>query len=100
MQEIPAFLAMFSAFCFDYLVRQKIGGVNLNLFMVEQLPVLPPNDVRPANISRSPVTAAAVASWSGGCERAWCGTAPWSSARTMRSACGRISIMHSSIAVI
>ena len=46
-QEVPAFLAMLSTLCFDYTARQKIGGVNLNFFIVEQLPVLPPSDVRP-----------------------------------------------------
>jgi hypothetical protein len=45
--EVPALLAMLSAFCFDYLVRQKVGGVNLNYFLVRQLPVLPPDAVRP-----------------------------------------------------
>ena len=45
--EVPALLAMLSAFCFDYLVRQKVGGVNLNYFIVRQLPVLPPPAVRP-----------------------------------------------------
>jgi hypothetical protein len=45
--EVPALLAMLSAFCFDYVARQKLGGVNLNYFIVRQLPVLPPHDVRP-----------------------------------------------------
>jgi hypothetical protein len=45
--EVPALLAMLSAFCFDYVVRQKLGGVNLNYFIVRQLPVLPPHAVRP-----------------------------------------------------
>ena len=35
-------LALFCSFPFDYCCRQKIGGPNLNLFIVEQLPVLPP----------------------------------------------------------
>ncbi len=30
------------AFIFDYVVRQKIGGVNLSFFLVNQFPVLPP----------------------------------------------------------
>jgi hypothetical protein len=45
--EVPALVAMLSAFCFDYVVRQKVGGVNLNYFIVRQLPVLPPQAVRP-----------------------------------------------------
>ena len=32
---------------FDYLVRQKIGGLNLNFYIVEQLPVLPPDRYTP-----------------------------------------------------
>ena len=30
------------SFVFDYAVRQNIGGVNLNFYLVNQLPVLPP----------------------------------------------------------
>ncbi len=32
-----------SSFVFDYIARQKTGGVNLNLFILKQLPVLPPD---------------------------------------------------------
>ncbi|MFX0061426.1 MAG: Eco57I restriction-modification methylase domain-containing protein [Candidatus Hermodarchaeota archaeon] len=35
-------LANLSSLVFDYIVRQKLGGINLNYFIVEQLPVLPP----------------------------------------------------------
>ncbi|MFX1252230.1 MAG: Eco57I restriction-modification methylase domain-containing protein [Promethearchaeota archaeon] len=35
-------LANLSSLVFDYVVRQKLGGINLNYFIVEQLPVLPP----------------------------------------------------------
>jgi hypothetical protein len=45
--EVTALVAMLSAFCFDYVARQKVGGVNLNYFIVRQLPVLPPPAVRP-----------------------------------------------------
>ncbi len=34
--------ANLSAFAFDYTSRQKIGGITLNFFIAEQLPVLPP----------------------------------------------------------
>ncbi|HBE03128.1 MAG: hypothetical protein A2096_11790 [Spirochaetes bacterium GWF1_41_5] len=37
------FLANVNCFIFDYIVRQKIGGVNLNFYIMEQLPVLPPD---------------------------------------------------------
>jgi hypothetical protein len=32
-----------SSFVFDYIARQKIGGVHVNLFLIKQLPVLPPS---------------------------------------------------------
>jgi len=31
-----------SSFAFDFATRQKIGGVNLNFYLVKQLPLLPP----------------------------------------------------------
>jgi len=34
--------ASMSSFSFDYIARQKIGGTNLNFFIVQQLPVLAP----------------------------------------------------------
>ncbi len=36
-------LANLNAFALDYATRQKIGGVTLNFFIVEQLPLLPPD---------------------------------------------------------
>ena len=36
-------LANFNALVFDYFTRQKIGGITLNFFIVEQLPTLPPD---------------------------------------------------------
>jgi hypothetical protein len=36
-------IANMSSRVFDYFARQKIGGVNLNFFIVSQLPVIPPN---------------------------------------------------------
>lgn len=38
----PLLLANFCTFVFDYITRQKIGGLHLNLFVVKQLAVLPP----------------------------------------------------------
>jgi hypothetical protein len=35
--------ANFNSYVFDFCVRQKIGGVTLNFFIVEQLPTLPPD---------------------------------------------------------
>ncbi|HEY5311104.1 MAG TPA: DNA methyltransferase, partial [Pirellulales bacterium] len=34
-------LANLNSFVFDYVARQKVGGVHLNFFIVEQLPTLP-----------------------------------------------------------
>jgi len=36
-------IANMSSRVFDYVARQKVGGVNLNFFIVSQLPVIPPN---------------------------------------------------------
>lgn len=40
--QTPLLLANLCTFVFDYIVRQKIGGLHLNFFVVKQLPVLPP----------------------------------------------------------
>ena len=37
-----ALLANLNSFVLDYTARQKMGGQTLNFFIVEQLPVLPP----------------------------------------------------------
>jgi hypothetical protein len=31
-----------SSFAFDYIARQKVGGIHMNSFVLKQLPVLPP----------------------------------------------------------
>ncbi len=36
-------LANLNSFVYDFVGRQKVGGVHLNFFIVEQLPVLPPD---------------------------------------------------------
>jgi hypothetical protein len=36
-------LANLNAFVLDYIARQKIGNVNLNFYLVEQFPMLPPD---------------------------------------------------------
>lgn len=38
----PCLLANINTFCFDWLTRQKLAGTNLNVFILKQLPVLPP----------------------------------------------------------
>ncbi len=39
---LTCLLGNLNALVFDYVVRQKIGGANLNFFIVNQCPVLPP----------------------------------------------------------
>ncbi len=34
----------------DYIVRQKVGGTNMNMFYVKQFPVLPPSAYAPADL--------------------------------------------------
>jgi len=36
-------LGNFGSYVYDFLVRQKAGGANLNFFIVEQIPTLPPD---------------------------------------------------------
>ena len=40
--EVLLLAISISSLVFDYVARQKIGGVNLNLFILKQLPILPP----------------------------------------------------------
>jgi hypothetical protein len=47
---ISCLLANFNSLAFDFIARQKIGGNNLNLFVVKQLPVLPPESYTPQDI--------------------------------------------------
>lgn len=42
-RKITGLVANLDSYCFDYATRQKIVGTNLNLFIVEQLPVIPPH---------------------------------------------------------
>jgi hypothetical protein len=44
-------LANLSSLPFDFIVRQKVGGVTLNFFLVKQFPVLPPSAYDSAAIS-------------------------------------------------
>jgi len=53
--KIPAnhaalLLANMASLALDYAARQKIGGTNLNFFIVEQFPVLPPNHYTQADL--------------------------------------------------
>lgn len=41
-KEISCLYAGLDTFAYDFVVRQKVGGMNFNFYIVEQLPVLPP----------------------------------------------------------
>jgi hypothetical protein len=41
---VAMLLANLSSYALDYATRQKLAGVNLNYFIMKQLPVLPPSD--------------------------------------------------------
>jgi hypothetical protein len=43
--------ANFNSLVFDYVTRQKIGGVSLSYFILKQLPVLPPSFYRAADVA-------------------------------------------------
>lgn len=45
--RVCGFLANLSTYVFDFVVRQKIGGVSLNFYIVKQFPVLPPDRYTP-----------------------------------------------------
>lgn len=47
-----AFVASTSSIVFDFVARQKVGGINFNLFIVKQLPVLPPETYTPSLLDR------------------------------------------------
>jgi hypothetical protein len=49
-QRIAALVAATSSLAFDYVVRQKIGGTNLNFFYIAQFPVFPPSFYDPASL--------------------------------------------------
>ena len=42
-RRAAAMAACLSSLCVDFTARNKIGGTNLNFFIIEQLPVLPPS---------------------------------------------------------
>jgi hypothetical protein len=52
--ETPLHLCLLgnlNAMIFDFVARTKIGGANLNFFLVQQLPVLPPSFYRAADVA-------------------------------------------------
>jgi hypothetical protein len=47
---ISSFFCNLNALVFDYIVRQKLGGININFSILKQLPVLPPEIYTPSDI--------------------------------------------------
>jgi len=45
--KICGFIINLSTFAFDFIVRQKVGGTNFSFFIVNQLPVIPPDRYTP-----------------------------------------------------
>jgi hypothetical protein len=43
-QTVCGLVANLNSFALDYVCRQKLGGVNLNSFVMKQLPALPPDN--------------------------------------------------------
>jgi hypothetical protein len=50
-QAVEGLVANISGITFDYVARQKVGGVNLNFFYVRQFPVFPPSAYSPTDLS-------------------------------------------------
>lgn len=48
---IAALQANLASLALDFVARQKIGGTNLNFFIVKQFPVLPPDRYTPADLA-------------------------------------------------
>jgi hypothetical protein len=49
--KAPALLANMLSLVFDYVCRQKIGGLNFSFYIMQQMPVIPPNRYTPTALS-------------------------------------------------
>jgi hypothetical protein len=49
--HIACFLAVVNSLTFDYVTRQKLGGTSMSYFILNQLPVLPPDAFSAADIA-------------------------------------------------
>ena len=47
----PSFIALTTSLVFDYLIRQKLGGTNMTLGYLKQIPVISPNDFKDIDIN-------------------------------------------------
>src|SRR5690606_17427137 len=41
--KVSSFLANLNSFAFDFVTRRKVGGTDINHFIIHQLPVIPPH---------------------------------------------------------
>lgn len=57
------FVAMLSSLCFDFSVRQKLGGTSMNFFYVKQFPVLTPEQVSSSGYEQDIVERVARLCW-------------------------------------
>jgi hypothetical protein len=48
---VPCLLAHFGSFVFDYITRQKLGGINFTYNYLRQLPILPPDKYTKSDLS-------------------------------------------------
>jgi len=48
--KISCLLGNLNSFVFDYIARQKVGGIHLTFMYLKQLPILPPSAYTPADI--------------------------------------------------
>ncbi|GJE50944.1 hypothetical protein GOFOIKOB_3998 [Methylobacterium tardum] len=51
VRKIACLLANMSSLIFDFVVRQKAGGLHMNFFYVKQFPVLPPDHYGPESLN-------------------------------------------------
>jgi hypothetical protein len=50
-EQACTLLQNFNAYAFDYVARAKIGGTNINFFILRQLPILPPTTYTPSDLA-------------------------------------------------
>lgn len=49
--NLQLLVSNFNSLVFDYITRQKVPGNNLNLYVIKQLPIIPPDRYTPANLT-------------------------------------------------
>ena len=49
-KQVSVLCGLVSSLTFDFIARQKVGGTHLNVFVIQQLPVIPPEDFSDSEI--------------------------------------------------